>query len=178
MRRRAPLITVLVLLLPGCSSGGGAAGPTPTVAGSSSVAASAGNAACSGGLTGKEPGVVRITCDGTAVVRITAGGVSREMHGGVCHAAAGIWSAAVGVIIDATGTHGTYTGPAVDSVAVNDTSTPGRGTIQALLGGKHYFDLGNATMTVSADKKSAHLDGTGDRLSDAPNEKITVDVTC
>ena len=48
----------------------------------------------------------------------------------------------------------------------------------ALLGGKHYFDLGNATMTVSADQKSAHLDGTGDRLSDAPNKKITVDVTC
>jgi hypothetical protein len=121
---------------------------------------------------------VRITCNGTAVVHITVAGTSHVLRGGVCQSAAGVWSVAVGVIVDATGIHGTYTGPPVDSVTVNDTSTPGRGTIQALLGGEHVFDLGNASMTIAADRKSAHLDGTGDRLSDAPDAKITVDVTC
>ena len=70
------------------------------------------------------------------------------------------------------------TAPPVDDVTVNDTATPGRGTIQAVVAGKHYFALGTATLTLAADHKTAHLKGTGDRQSDAPGVPITVDVTC
>jgi hypothetical protein len=191
MKRALPLAVVVLLAVTGCgggtgSSGTGGAATTGSGAQTSSSAA-AGNgsgggaqadAACSGGLTGKEPGVVRITCDGTAVIRVRVAGTSKDFHGGVCRSAGEVWSVGAGVVIDATGTHGSYTGPAVDSVAVNNTSTAGKGTIQVALAGKHYFDLGGAAMTLSADKKTAHLDGTGDRLSDGPGQKITVDVTC
>jgi hypothetical protein len=122
--------------------------------------------------------VVRITCTGTATIRVVAGGASKDFHGGACQSAGDVWSVAAGVIIDVTGMHGTYTGPPVDSIAVNNTSQQGKGTIQLVLGGKHYFDLGGAAMTLGAGGKSAHLDGTSDHLSDVPGAKISVDVTC
>jgi hypothetical protein len=133
---------------------------------------------CSGGLTGNEPGVARITCGGAATIHVRAGRADKEFHGGECHSAGDVWSAAAGVVIDATGSHGTYTGKPVDSVAVNNTDTPGRGTIQVMLDGKNYYDLGEATMTLATGGKSAHIRGTSDRLSDAPGARITVDVTC
>ncbi len=158
---------------PGGTGGGAAASPT----GAASPAGGA-DQARTGGLKGTEPGVVRITCDGTATIRVQAGGVGKDFHGGACKSAGDVWSAAAGVIIDVTGSHGAYTGPPVDSVAVNNTATAGKGTIQLALGGKHYFDLGAAAMTLAAGGKSAHLEGTSDHLSDAPGAKITVDVTC
>jgi hypothetical protein len=82
-----------------------------------------------------------------------------------------VWSAAVGVIVDRTGTDGTYAGPVVHNVTVNDTSTPGRGTIQSSLGGKLYFDLRNAATTIAPDRKSAQLEATSEQASDAPNAK-------
>ncbi|MCU7727429.1 hypothetical protein ODJ79_27165 [Actinoplanes sp. KI2] len=154
----------------GATAAGAAAGPSTT--------ARTTDKACSGGLSGQESGVVRITCGGPATIRITVGDVSRVLHGGECHAAGGVWSAAVGVIIDATGVHGKYAGPPVSNVVVNDTATPGRGTIQSMLDGKLYFVLGDAVMKVSADRKSAHLEGRSDRASDAPGAKLTVSVTC
>jgi hypothetical protein len=184
--RRAAATLLGLLVLAGCShsgttstatpggtAGGGAGSPT----GAASPPGTA-DRACTGGLKGTEPGVVRITCDGTATIRVQAGGVSKDFHGGACRSAGDVWSAAAGVVIDITGTHGAYTGPPVDSVAVNNTSTAGKGTIQLVLGGKHYFDLGTAPMTLAAGGKSAHLDGTSDHLSDAPGAKVTVDVTC
>ena len=175
-------------MLAGCSQGGTASsassatpgGASATGAGTAGASGPAGAAsqACSGGLTGTEPGVVRITCNGTATIHIVAGGASKDFHGGACQSAGDVWSAAAGVVIDATGMHGSYTGPPVDSVAVNNTSTTGKGTIQVVLGGKHYYDLGGAAMTLAAGGKSAHLDGTSDHLSDAPGAKITVDITC
>jgi hypothetical protein len=54
----------------------------------------------------------------------------------------------------------------------------GKATIQAELDGKHNFDLGNATITLSNQGKTAHVEGTSEALSDVPNAKITVDVTC
>jgi hypothetical protein len=136
------------------------------------------NQDCTGGLTGNAPGVTRITCDGNATIHVQAGAVNKDFHGGVCHSAGDVWSAAAGVVIDSTGAHGAYTGPPVDSIAVNNTNTPGKGTIQVSLSGKLYYDLGEATMTVAAGGKSAHIDGTSHRMSDAPGAKITVDVTC
>jgi hypothetical protein len=180
--RFALLVAAAGSLGAACSAGPGA--PAGTAAG---VATSAGHRAkvtrttdtvCAGGLSGQEPGVVRITCGGPATIRITVGAVRRELHGGECHSTGDVWSAAVGVIIDLTGAHGTYSGPPVNNVAVNDTTTPGRGTIQSVLDGKTYFVLGDAVMTVSSDRKSAHLEGTSDRASDAPGAKITVSVTC
>jgi len=170
------------LLLAGCGHRAPAAAPSGASAAPSAKATpsakAGGDAACTGGLTGTEPGVVRITCNGTATIHVVAGGAGKDFHGGVCRSAGDVWSAAAGVIIDTTGTHGSYTGPPVDSVAVNNTSDSGKGTIQIVLGGKHYFDLGGAAMTLGAGGKSAHLDGTSDHLSDAPGTKITVDVTC
>ena len=175
--------TVLgLLVLAGCSHGSPAATPATggSAAGSAPGAPGAGpgNDACTGGLKGTEPGVVRITCGGTATIHVVAGGATKDFHGGACQSAGDVWSAAAGVIIDVTGTHGKYTGPPVDSVAVNNTATAGKATIQLSLGGKNYFDLGGAALTLAAGGKSAHLDGTSDHLSDAPGAKITVDVTC
>jgi hypothetical protein len=174
-------VTLLgLLVLAGCSSGGPTpkAAPSGTSAPSPTAGGSAVDQACTGGLKGTEPGVVRITCDGTATIRVQAGGTSKDFHGGVCHSAGDVWSAAAGVVIDATGVHGTYTGPPVDSVAINNTATAGKGTIQLVLGGRHYFDLGNATITPAGGGKGARLEGTSEKLSDAPGAKITVDVTC
>jgi hypothetical protein len=170
----------------GCapSPGGPVAEPRPAAPGAgaspapSRSAAPAADPGCTGGLTGTEPGVVRITCAGSATIRVRAGGVRKEFRGGECHSAGDVWSAAAGVVVDATGTHGTYTGRPVDSVAVNDTATHGKGTIQLVLGGKHYYDLGEAALTVAAGGRGAHLSGTSHRLSDAPGAKITADVTC
>jgi hypothetical protein len=179
--KRSVLGLAVVLLLAGCGHGTPAAAP----AGASTAAAapsarviSGADAACTGGLTGTEPGVVRITCNGAATIHVVAGGTSKDFHGGSCQSAGDVWSAAAGVVIDSTGIHGTYTGPPVDSIAVNNTSESGKGTIQLVLGGKHYFDLGEAAMTLAAGGKSAHMDGTSDHLSDAPGAKITVDITC
>ena len=122
--------------------------------------------------------MVRITCDGTAEIKIQAGDVSRDMHGGRCQSAADVWSAAVGVVINETGIGDKYTGPPVEVVTVNNTSTAGKATIQAVLGGKHYYDLGNATLSLAAGGKTAHIEGTSDRASDAPGARLVVDVTC
>jgi hypothetical protein len=169
------------MVLAGCGSGGGTpsgTGSAAAIGGGSPSSAAKGDPACSGGLTGTEPGVVRISCDGTADIRIQVAGASKDIRGGSCRSAGDVWSAAAGVIIDSTGVHGTYTGPPVDSVAVNNTAAPGKATIQVALGGKLYYDLGGAALTLSPDKKTAHLEGTSDRLSDGPNDKITVDITC
>jgi hypothetical protein len=163
---------------PGVSSPSAQPGGPSAHVGASAATAGAANQDCTGGLTSNKPGVVRITCDGAATIHVQAGDVTKDFHGGVCHSAGDIWSAAAGVIIDATGAHGNYTGPPVDSVAINNTNTPGKGTIQVELSGKHYYDLGEATMTLTAGGKSAHIEGTSHRLSDAPGAKITVDVTC
>ncbi len=150
------MLALMMLALAGCSHGGGRAAPaTGTAAaggaaqsgaatGATGAAGGAANQACSGGLTGTEPGVVRVTCGGTATIHVLAGGTTKDFQGGECHAAGDVWSASAGVIIDATGTRGKYNGPPVDSVAVNNTATAGKGTIQLRLGGRNYFDLGNA----------------------------------
>jgi hypothetical protein len=167
-----------VALLASCSSGGSggssATGPAPS--GGTTVAG--GNADCSHGLTGTEPGVIRVTCNGPAEIKIQAGAVSRDLHGGRCQQAAGAWSAAVGVVIDEAGVSGKYTGPAVEVITINNTDKPGKGTIQAVLGGKHYSVLGTATLNLSADQQTAHAEGTSEQLSDVPGAKIVVDVAC
>jgi hypothetical protein len=171
-------------LVSGCSSSAAktTAANNPAAAGSAAVTPTPTSAAgaadsCAGGLSGSEPGVVRITCGGTADIKISVNGVEKDMHRGQCQSAAGVWSAAVGVIIDRTGTNGKYTGPPVDSIVVNNTSD-GKATVQASVNGKLYYDLGEAKLTLSADQKSAHIVGKCDRSSDAPNAAITVDVTC
>jgi hypothetical protein len=175
--------------LAGCSPSGAASpnaqagGQAPTSASATTAGAAktttagAANRDCTGGLTADQAGVVRITCDGTATIHVHAGTVDKDFHGGVCHSAGDIWSAAAGVIIDVTGTHGRYTGPPVDSVAINNTAS-GKATVQLSLSGKQYYDLGTAKLALTAGGKSAHIVGTSHRLSDAPGAKITVDVTC
>jgi hypothetical protein len=181
MRRHLPLCATVLFLLAGCSTGStppASGGATPSGGTSAGTSGPAGGSACSGGLKGGEPGVVRITCDGPAEIKIQAGDVSRDMHGGRCQSAADVWSAAVGVVINETGIGDKYTGPPVEVVTVNNTDTPGKATIQAVLAGKHYYDLGTATIIVAAGGKSAHIEGTSDKASDAPGARIVVDVTC
>jgi hypothetical protein len=168
-------VVVAGVLVTACSTGSDAP-VTSRIAGTTT--SSVEDTSCSHGLSGQEPGVVRVTCDGSATIHIRVGAVSQDLHGGVCQSSGSVWSAAVGVIIDVTGMHGKYSGPPVNNVVVNDTSTPGRGTIQSVLAGKMYFDLGHAAMTVAPDRHSAHLEGTSERASDAPGAKISVTVTC
>lgn len=185
MRRELSIAVLVGLLLTGCSSGpakaNGPAGGNPTATGSPTTGAGTGrgasDASCSSGLTGNEPGVVSVTCNGSAEIKIQAGGVTKDLHGGTCQSAAGVWSATIGVLIDATGLHGTYNGPPVSGITVNNTAS-GKATIQADLDGKLYYDLGSATLTMSADQKTAHIEGTSDPNSDAPGAQIVVDVTC
>ncbi len=171
-------------LLAGCSSSPAAApkpASTPVGAATPSASAPATSAAdtsaCSGGLTGSEAGVVSVTCNGTAELKVVVNGTTTDLHGGTCQSGGGVWSATAGVLIDVTGMHGKYSGPPVADITVNDTAD-GKATIQVAVGDKHYFDLGTATLQLSADKKTAHIDGTGDHLSDAPGAPIAVDVTC
>jgi hypothetical protein len=100
------------------------------------------------------------------------------MHGGKCQSGGGAWSATVGVVIDEAGVSGKYTGPPVEVVTINDTDTPGKATIQAVIGGKHYWALGTATLTLSADHQTAHAEGISEQVSDAAGAKIVVDVAC
>jgi len=184
MKRRASIIVIAAGLLAGCSSGAATSTPSGSNQGGATKpaavqsSAAADTSACSGGLKGSEPGVVSITCDGPAEVKITAADITRDLHGGRCQSAGGVWSVTVGVIIDRTGLHGKYAGPQVDSVTVNNTDTAGKATVQATLGGKLYYDLGEAKLTLSADQKTAHVVGVSDHTSDAPKAPITVDVTC
>ena len=171
---------VMLALVAGCSSGTSRSGTTaggPSNQASPTVS-TGGNAACSHGLTGSETGVIRITCDGPAEIKIQAGDVTRDLHGGKCQSGGGVWSATVGVVIDETGVSAKYTGPPVEVVTVNNTNTAGKATIQAVLAGKHYAVLGTASLTLSADQKTAHAEGSSDRLSDAPGANVVVDVTC
>jgi hypothetical protein len=175
------LFATALLMLAGCSSGStppASGGAAPSGGAPASAGGAAASSACSGGLKGGEPGVVRIMCDGSAEIKIQAGDVTRDMHGGKCLSAGDVWSVGVGVITNQTGVGDAYAGPPVEVVTVNNTSTPGKATIQATIGGKRYYDLGNASLTRPADGKTAHVEGTSDRASDAPGAKLVVDVTC
>jgi hypothetical protein len=180
--------TLGLLVLTGCAAGNASSaqpgassspgGQPATAAGPAGATGPGANRACSGGLTGSEPGVVHVTCGGTATIHIKVAGTIKDFPGGECHAAGDVWSASAGVVIDRTGGHGAYTGPSVDSVAINNTDTPGKGTVQIVLGGRNYYALGDATLTMSVDRKTAHLTGASDHLSDGPDATIVVDVTC
>lgn len=172
------MTAVGVLAITGCGgSSGSAAPPAATAAtGVTSAATSAPSAAsaagCSGGLTGTEPGVVRVVCGGTARIHVRAGSAVKQFTGGQCESAGDIWEATDGVITET----GVYKGPPVDVVSVNKDSNGG-GTIQLSLGGKVLFVEG-ASLTLSAGGKQAHLHGTTTRLSDEPGLAVTVDVAC
>lgn len=185
MRRRSSIALVAVLALAGCGGGGGDASGKPTGTATASTAATTAattaadaKAACSRGVTAGQPGVVSVTCDGPAHIKIQVGDVTKDLIGGECKSADGAWSAAVGVVIDKTGAHGAYAGPRVDAVTVNDTPAHGKGTAQATIDGKNYYVLARADLTLSADRKTAHLEGFSDPTSDAPNVKLVVDVAC
>ncbi|HEY7223778.1 MAG TPA: hypothetical protein VH561_09335 [Micromonosporaceae bacterium] len=165
-----------------CSSGGTNAptgGPAP---GDTTAPGAGGGAtdACSKGLTVGDPGVVSIRCDGTATVTITVGSAASTIAGGTCYDTADGWTAAFGVVVDREGVggNGAYTGPNVDNVAINTTDQPGKATIQAVIDGKVVYDLGNATVSFAADKKTAHLQGTSESTSDSPGAALVVDITC
>ncbi|HEY7143947.1 MAG TPA: hypothetical protein VH637_06840 [Streptosporangiaceae bacterium] len=185
-----PLIIVAGLLAAGCggsaASGGGgtdaAAGPA---AGSSNGGSSgsggpaggspaAGAASCSHGLTPAVTGVVDVFCSGTAKFHVRVGSVSKDIVGGDCHSVPGdnVWTASAGVITQ----YGVYKGPAVDSVAVNNTSSGG-GTIQLTLNGKTYL-VDGGTFDLSDGAKAAHLRGKATSESDGPGALVTVDITC
>lgn len=176
-----------LLAITGCGgSGGGAAAPGPAAAGtaastaaSTAGAASTGSAgaggassACTGGLTGAEPGVVDIFCDGPARVHVQAGSVVKEFTGGKCSHVGDIWTATDGVVTQA----GVYKGKPVDVVSVNRDSTGG-GTIQLVLGGKVLLVEG-AAMKVSDGGSQAHLQGKTTSSSDEPKLPVTVDISC
>lgn len=131
-----------------------------------------GAAACTGGLTGTEPGVMMVVCDGTAKVNVQVGSVTKDFAGGKCNVLGCRWSVTDGVITEA----GKYKGRPVDVVSVNNQSS-GRGTIQLSLGGKTYF-VDNASFDLSNGKKTAHLQGKTTPESDSPGTTVTVDVAC
>lgn len=174
-----------LLAVTGCGgSGGGAAATGPaaataagTAAGTAASTASTGAAgtssvACTGGLTGAEPGVMDIFCNGPARVHVQAGSVVKEFTGGKCSHVGDIWTATDGVVTQA----GVYKGKPVDVVSVNRDSTGG-GTIQLVLGGKVLLVEG-AVMKVSDGGNQAHLQGTTTSLSDEPKLPVTVDISC
>jgi len=156
----------------GGTGGTAAASPAGGTTASTGAAPGTGTASCSGGLDGTEPGVVLVSCDGTARVHVQIGPVSKDFAGGTCYDVGGRWSVTDGVVTE----KGTYQGPPVDVVSVNNQAS-GRGTIQVALGGKSYF-VDNASFDLSNDKKSAHLRGKTTPESDAPGTTVTVDVAC
>ena len=174
--------------LAGCSSGGGGTGtgggnpagsgaPVATTSAAGGAGAST-NDACSHGVKPGDPGVVDVNCGGTAEVKTQVDTLSKDLQGGTCHNIPGqIWSLAIGVIIDITGQHGQYAGPQVDTIEVT-TNDFKAATVQGRLDGKLILSNDDAKISVSADGKTAHVEGVGDRNSDTPNAKITVDVTC
>ncbi len=175
----ALLIMAVGPLAVGCgnaasSSGAGAGGTVAAspAAGSSGGGAKAGPAACTGGLTGSEPGVVQMVCDGTATVHLQVGSVTKSFVGGQCHSAGDFWSVTAGVITQV----GAYKGPPVDVVSINKNSSGG-GSIQVLLGGKNYF-VDGASLTLSEGAKTAHLQGKATAQSDVPGAAVTADVAC
>jgi hypothetical protein len=170
--RGALLIVGAGLLAAGC---GGAAQPSAGAGGATggaSPASGTGAASCSGGLTGTEPGVILVSCDGTAKVHVQVGSVTKDFVGGQCAVVGDRWSVTDGVVTE----QGTYKGPPVDVVSVNNQAS-GRGTIQVSLGGKSYF-VDNASFELSDHKKAAHLQGKTTHESDAPGTTVTVDVAC
>ena len=178
--RGAGLILGAGLLAAGC--GGAAAppavaGPGPataaiSAAGQARTSPATGAAACTGGLTGTEPGVIMVVCGGTATVHVQVGSISKDFTGGQCHVVGSRWSMTDGVITE----QGTYQGRPVDVVSVNNQAS-GRGTIQLSLGGRSYF-VDNASFDLSDGKKSAHLRGKTTPESDSPGTTVTVDVAC
>jgi hypothetical protein len=188
-RALAPLAIAGLLIISGCGGpGGGAASPASGSGGSGQAGGSAdpgtgisaggsggaglGPASCTGGLNGSEPGVILIVCNGPARVHVTAGSLTKEFTGGQCKHAGGVWSATDGVITQ----YGTYKGPPVDSVSVNNTSSGG-GTIQLNLGGKVYF-VDGGSFSLSDGGQAARLRGKTTSLSDLPHTPVTVDVSC
>jgi hypothetical protein len=184
--RGALLITGAGLLAAGCGgsappSAGGtgvsaaaspAAGAASPAAGPASVGPGPGAAACNGGLTGTEPGVILVVCDGTAKVHVQVGTATKDFVDGQCNVLGDRWSVTDGVITQ----KGKYKGPPVDVVSVNNQAS-GRGTIQVSLGGKSYF-VDNASFDLSNGKKTAHLQGKTTPESDSPGTAVTVDVSC
>ena len=175
----ALLIIGAGLMAAGCGGAAqppGAATAGPATAGPATAPASAGPAtgaaACSGGLTGTEPGVIMVVCDGTARVHVQVGQISKDFSGGKCNVLGDRWSVTDGVITE----RDKYKGRPVDVVSVNN-QTSGRGTIQLSLGGKTYF-VDNASFSLSNGKKTAHLRGKTTPESDSPGTTVTVDVAC
>jgi hypothetical protein len=194
MRKLLLWTSVLALaLLAACSSGGGggtgggstSGGGNPAGSGAATAASGAAGGAgagandtCSHGVKPGDPGVVDVNCGGAAAVKIQVDTIAKDLQGGTCHNLPGqVWSLAIGVIIDITGQHGTYAGPQVDTIEVT-TNDFKAATVQGTLDGKLILSNDDAKITVSADGKTAHVEGVGDRNSDTPNAKITVDVTC
>lgn len=176
-----------LLAITGCGGSGGGAAPGPaaataggTAGGTAASAAStastgvggASSAACTGGLTGAEPGVIDIFCNGSARVHVQAGSVVKEFTGGKCSHVGDIWTATDGVVTQT----GVYKGKPVDVVSVNRDSTGG-GTIQLVLGGKVLLVEG-AVMKVSGGGSQAHLQGKTTSSSDEPKLPVTVDISC
>jgi hypothetical protein len=184
--RGALLIMGAGLLAAGCggaaqppaagTGGNGAASPAGGAASSAGGGASAapgtGAASCNGGLTGTEPGVILVSCGGTARVHVQVGTITKDFVGGTCAVVGDRWSVTDGVVTE----RGTYKGPPVDVVSVNNQAS-GRGTIQVSLGGKSYF-VDSASFDLSNDKKTAHLQGKTTHESDAPGTTVAVDVAC
>ena len=184
MAAAAAMTAVLAAGCGGSSSAGGAgstgaAGPAASSPAASSTPASGGGAGsqagsktCTGGLTGSEPGVVQVFCNGTASIHVKVATIAKDFAGGQCESTGDLWSVTAGVITQA----GTYHGPPVDVVSVNKNSSGG-GTIQLQLSGRTYF-VDGATLTLSNGAKTAHLQGKTTAESDAPGTAVTVDVAC
>lgn len=175
------------LIVAGCggsggsgSSGSGAAAGTSTAAtsgsagsgtgsgaGSSAAPTNAGGGASCRGVSMNQPGVVRLFCDGAATATVTLAGKKLAFRDGTCADESAGFSANFGVVTTAE-----FTGTRPDYLGVTLVKE-GPGSIAVVSGGTSYAVV-NATVKMSADKKTVHGEGALMR----GNGTAIVDVTC
>ncbi|MDQ6918629.1 MAG: hypothetical protein M3Z98_04630 [Candidatus Dormibacteraeota bacterium] len=151
---RSLLLLAPVAALAACGGSSPSSSSTPPPAASSPTVAQ-----CEGAHLGQS-GVISLQCNGTATVKVTTGGVSKELTGGVCTNSAGLFVVNVGVVTDHT-----FVGTRPDFVSVNTSPAGGGGQDTAasiVLGGKFYGDSGRfgGTTVFTADHKGLTFNGT------------------
>ena len=168
-------VSLSAVVLVGCSSttAGNSAGSTSlpaTIASSPTTAAVAGG--CGGGAQAGQGGILQLFCGGTGDAKITLGPASKELKGGTCVEQAGQFAINFGAVAGPDYPAGQakpdYLGALVDN------STGALNAFTVSIDGTSSGVITNRTATVSADKKSATLNGK--RQSDGA--AVTAKLTC
>jgi hypothetical protein len=168
----AAVVSMAALLIACGGSSPASATPAATPTAMSSSPAKAGHGTCPD-LKPGTAGVITSFCDGTAVVNVSVGGVSKTLRGGTCTTSAGLFVVNAGIAT----TH-EFVGTRPDQVSVNAPPEGGSGQntgASVVLDGKFYGDSGRfgGTVTFANGGKSLHFDG-----SAFNGDKAIIDVTC